>query len=254
MNKKAPSYDEFLKLLSSAYDKAGLPLEHSPLSSFVIHATNQEHLLKEDYFNTIIYTERGVSAGKGNNTMYGPLTKQSIRVLKALDGLYNNNIPITASLIVRIIHAERTRYEDEPLRDKNNIISFTPSYIEAIRTYIKDVDFRMVLEENFTQLVGPIMEYNSNKNADALSNMLADSSVFYFCSAAYCAIDIRPSFVKSLRHLTNLLYFNLFCFTYAKGFLSDTFILQGELFVRDMLHFHMNNIPILSHDLSLDDF
>ncbi len=253
MKQTVPSYKAFLKMLSRAYSSAGLPLTTKPLSTFVIHATDQENILTEDYFNDISYAGGGVVIGGGNNTIFAPLTSEALRILKALDQLYDKNVPITPSLIVRIIHAEKTRYEDEPLIDKKRFISFTPLCVGAIQTYVNEVELRLELEKTFTGLAGPILEYNSNQNADVLSGMLNDATVFNYSGASYYATDLRPSYAKALRHLTNYLYYNMFCFEYAKGYLSQTFLIQGEVFVRNMLDDHLNKLQFLTPSFSFED-
>lgn len=239
-------YQDFLKMLSSAYERAGLPLTMPPLETFALFGTDGKQAVPEDFFNDIVYAERALVVGSGKAARYMPLEKAAIRVLKALDQLYIANIPITADLIVRIIHAEKTRYKDEPLLDKKMFISFTPWCASIIHTYISDVELRALLESTFTGAAGPIISYNASQNAEVLSSMMKEATKFQFCNANYYAIDLRPSYVKAIRHLTNLLYYNLFCFTYAKDHLNEVFVLEAETFIYNMIHFHTHRLPILS--------
>lgn len=245
MNQKAPSHKAFLKMLSRAYDDAGLPLAQNPISAFILNATHQGHSVIKEGFADTAFTKKGLVLGKGVSSAFTPLTPEAILLLTTLEQLYKDDVSITASLIVRLIHAGKTRVGDEPLRDKKHIISFTPSCVETIKTYINNIELRHTLEVNFTGLSGSILEYSSKQNADIYSDLLERATVYNYQSVSYLATELRPSQGKALRHLTNYLYYTLFWHHYADGYLDKTFIVQSEVFVRDMLAFHLNRLPFL---------
>jgi len=246
-------YAEFLKVLTYAYDLACLPLTQRPLFAFVLNGTNRIDVSEDHLAEHLIYEESGLRYTVDNETLTMPLSSEAIRVLKALDRLYDEDVSITASLIARIICAEKTRYANEPLRDDPHIISFTPACVSAIEAYINDSELRGRLEEIYTGIKGPIMKYNIDERVETLSGMLDDATTFTHCNDVYHAKDLRPSSWKAVRHLTNLLYYNLFCFTHPKDLLDEDFASVSQTFIQNMLFFHLHRVPFLSGSFTLKD-
>ena len=239
-------YNDFLKWLSKAYTQAGLPLYMRPLLAFVLYGISPVGFFTDKGLINIVCENEKITVECKTETFSISVAKSVMNILNKLEILYTEDKPISPGLVVRVLHAEHTQFEDEELNDPNYILSLSPTDVVCIRRYINEVDLRLAMETNYVGASGSIVEFNSNTNALTLKVLLKSTTTFNYNLSEYYAFDLRPNTMEVLKHLTNLLYINLFMKRGVNPLIDDDFIFGAEEFINTMLHFHIHRIPFLN--------